>query len=504
MKRCVLVALLVLAALVAVPGQSASAACRPALKSLGLSKSSVVGGGSVTATVTLTCRTAKAVTVRLKAFPGVSLPASVRVARNRSSARVTVRTSVTFTVRRGDVVATLGRLRRTARLTVNPRACRPVLTGVAMPALVYAGDRVTGRISLSCAPNTDVRVTLRSDRPSLTVPTSVIVRRGRSTAAVPVTAALVSGSRYRARVTAAQGGRALGRDITVNPGLKSVDIPPSSDPNGVSVHPFFTGPAPTGGLTVKVASDNPAVTVPPTHTFPAGAYGGDVWNIRVHPVTKNTKVTISVTLGTRTLRASKILLPPFDGTQRVHLIADDALPLYGLQYDRDFHVLLSNPAPENGLVAQLRVRGDDPAVQLDDADDHISGGATTGHFRLRTADVTKTTRVELIATVGGVSTSLVVTIHPRITGVVVPETAKSGAPFPITITLAGPSDVDSHVYLHPGWGILHPPEMVTIPAGETSVTFEATSSPVDEPSAVFLTASLGSTSFQSSYVTLTP
>jgi hypothetical protein len=86
----------------------------------------------------------------------------------------------------------------------------------------------------------------------------------------------------------------------------------------------------------------------------------------------------------------------------------------------------------------------------------------------------------------------------------VPETVGSGTTFHGTITLAGPSDVDTKIFLQSSWGILEPQNTVTIPAGRTSATFEATSVPVDEPSRVFVTAYLGNNTVSSDYVTLTP
>lgn len=504
MKRSALVVVLMLMALIAVPAQSALAApCRPALKKIGLSKGSVVGGGSVTGTITLSCKTTRPVTVRLRGFAGIKVPANVRVAKRKSSAKFTIKTSVTSTIRRGTVEASLGTVRRKAKLAVMPRPCRPALKGFTVPGLAYAGDKATATVSLSCAPGSNIKISLSSDRSTLAVPGSVTVVRGRSSASVPLTAALVAGGQYRARVTAGYGGRSLSRDITVNPGLKSVDIPASSSPNSVSVDPLFTGPAPAGGLTVKVVSDNSAVTVPPTAFYQVGAYGGDVSGIQVHPVTKNTKVTISVTLGSRTLSASKVLVPPFDGTQGMKILAGESGDLYGLQHDESYQVVLDNPAPVGGLNVQMKVRGDDPAVQLDGTTDYITEGSTTGYFRISTADVTKTTHVVLEATAAGATTSLPITIHPRITGITMPDSVKSGTLFTGTITLAGPSDIDTRVYLQPGWGILHPQDSVTIPAGATSATFEVTSSPIDEPADVSLTARLGRTS-TSARVILTP
>ncbi|TDD82690.1 hypothetical protein [Actinomadura rubrisoli] len=383
--------------------------------------------------------------------------------------------------------------------------CRPALKDLTAPATAHAGDDLTARATLSCAPSSDTRVVLNSNRSELAVPAGVVVRRGQTTADVPVAARLVDGPQYKAQVTARQGGRSATREITVNPGLKSFSLTPTSAPNGVAPVVRLTGPAPAGGLVIGVASDHPdIVTLPATEDFQEGATAITFSARRVADVAQDTRVTVSVTLGARTLSASKLLLRPFDGTQKVELRAAEPGDLYGLQFGQSFNVILSRPAPEAGLSVALKAQGDDPAVRLDNVTDHIGGGDTTAYFRLDTADVTKTTTVVLEATVSGATTTLPITIHPRIADIALPASAKGGSPFTATIKLAGPSAVDTTVHLSPSWGILHPPGHVTIPAGSTSATFEVGSSQVDEPSSVFLTGYLGRTEFQSERVTLTP
>ncbi|MEU6039053.1 hypothetical protein ABZ801_26955 [Actinomadura sp. NPDC047616] len=384
-------------------------------------------------------------------------------------------------------------------------ACSPTLTGFTAPAVAYAGDKVSGAVSLSCAPRSPVKISLRSDRSSLTVPASITVRPGQTSAAVPMTAELVEGPQYVAHVTAGYKGQSLNHDLNVYPGLKMVEIPPSSAPNSVSVNIGLTGPAPAGGTIVRLASDNPAVTVPETVLISAGGYGVITESgIQVRPVTQDTKVTISFTLGTRTLTASKVLVPPFDGSQKVSIRPGYTGDLYGLQHWEQFHVELANPAPESGVPVQVSVVDDNPAVRLETSSVYIGEGSTSGGFSLSTTDVTKTTRVLLKATAFQATAFLEITIHPRITAVTLPESAKSGTSFEGTITLAGPSDIDTEVFLQPSWGILDVQTPVTIPAGSTSATFKATSVHVDEPSDVFVTAFLGRTEFQSARVTLTP
>ncbi|MBG6089568.1 hypothetical protein [Actinomadura viridis] len=383
-------------------------------------------------------------------------------------------------------------------------SCRPALTGVTVPELIHAGDEAAGNVSLSCAPLSEVTLRLSSDRAELVVPATVTVKPGQTSANVPLTARLVDGARYVANVKARYQGRTFGDDITVDPGLKSLSLAPTSAPNAVSPVVSLTGPAPAGGLTVRLASDHPAVTMAPTLFFQQDAYSIVTQADRVDQVTEDTRVTISASLGSRTLRASKVLLPPFDGTQGMNVRANEPEDLYGQEYGRSYSVVLDNPAPTGGLEVQMRVRDGDPAVELDNVTDHISEGSTTGTFRLRTTEVTRTTRVVLEATAAGATATLPITIHPRITAIGLPGSVKGGTAFQGTITLAGPSEVDTVVHLQPSWGIVEVPASVTIPAGAISVTFEATSSTVEEDSQIFITARLGRTELYSDRVTLTP
>jgi hypothetical protein len=302
---------------------------------------------------------------------------------------------------------------------------------------------VSGRVGLSCAPNSDVKISLSSDQSALKVPVNVTVRRGQTGAVVPLTAKLVDGPRYTARVTARSKGRSLNQDVTVAPGLKSVEIPPSSALNSVSLNTHAHG----------IEGPRPPVRREPGDDLPT-CESGD---------------------------------------------------LYGLQLSEQLDLILANPAPASGVPVQVSVVDDNPAIQLESGTDVISEGNNRTAFRLNTTDVTRTTRVTLKATALQSTAFLEITIHPRITAITLPEPVKSGTTFEGTITLAGPSDVDTEVFLQPSSGILDiVPSTVTIPAGATSVTFQVRSIPIDEPSTDFVTAYLGRTTLQSDNVTLTP
>jgi len=81
---------------------------------------------------------------------------------------------------------------------------------------------------------------------------------------------------YRSTVSVRYGGKTISRTITVDPGLSQfANSPDSCSPNSVNLYIFFTGEVPSGGLTVKLKSDNVAITVPATVAFTQpGSLGG--------------------------------------------------------------------------------------------------------------------------------------------------------------------------------------------------------------------------------------
>lgn len=64
-----------------------------------------------------------------------------------------------------------------------------------------------------------------------------------------------------------------------------------------------------------------------------------------------------------------------------------------------------------------------------------------------------------------------VTIERSLASVTLPATIVGGQSGTGTVTLTGAPDVPDTVYLQSTWGILTVPGSVTIPAGQTSVTF---------------------------------
>ena len=102
--RRIAVVACVLAAGIYLPLRSAAmapaATCSPALQAASLSPASVPGGASATFTATLNCAAPKALTMSVKGFTGVKVPATLTVAAGKSTGSVTVTTATTKTARR--------------------------------------------------------------------------------------------------------------------------------------------------------------------------------------------------------------------------------------------------------------------------------------------------------------------------------------------------------------------------------------------------------------------
>jgi hypothetical protein len=91
--------------------------------------------------------------------------------------------------------------------------------------------------------------------------------------------------------------------------------------------------------------------------------------------------------------------------------------------------------------------------------------------------------------IGGSTAATSLTIEPSLASVTLPATIVGGQSSTGTVTLAGAPDATETVYLNSSWGILTVPQSVTIPAGQTSVTFPIATVAVTSDSQVNVTAS---------------
>lgn len=395
-------------------------------------------------------------------------------------------------------------VRKTVSLTT--RACRPAVKSLQAPLQIRAGERVTGQIRLRCAVAEGVSVELSTSTPSLTGPRRVRVAAGHAGAIFPMSAPLLRADQHSANVTARVGSTHAARQVLVTPGIAEANF--VNDDGGLTLGLLLTGRLPDEGATLSLHSDNAALSVPNSYFLPpTGSRLGRISDIETHDVEVDTRVTLTLTLGLRTFRLSTVLFAP-DGRPAIWAsvmpldIDEEPHVLYGGAQDRDLNAGVSSAARE-GDTATMSLSGDTWALEEWYPDDYMDDlGYTSTRFHV--ADVVRTSYVVAHVYHGTHAIAVPLTIHPMVIAVELPETTVGGSPFPVTLRLAGPADDDILVRLQPSWGIVQDIDPVTIPAGQTSVTFEGFVAEVDAPSDVRLHAGVGANHLMSNTMTVLP
>jgi hypothetical protein len=228
----------------------------------------------------------------------------------------------------------------------------------------------------------------------------------------------------------------------------------------------------------------------------------------VQEVTKNTKVTLSATLGSVTMTASTVLLPPFGSHDTATIYnTNGPYPIYGLSgQTADYKVQLSNPAPTSGLSFDITSGSPDLLVSNPQ---FIIPGWTADYLAVTTTLVTAPVHTTLSTTIDGVAASVKVTIEPPMSSFTsVPSTVTSGQSFTVTLQMFGLVDTPTVVDLNAGNGLTMPAS-VTVPAGKNSVSFTVTAPTVTTAQQDFIYAMIVTNSqvedtLQSATITVNP
>jgi hypothetical protein len=483
-RAIVAVSLLVAAVMICVqPARAVAAAtCSPTLAGISLSPASVPGGAPSEVTATLSCSLNKAQTITFKGFAGTRVPATLHVAAGKTAAWGAITTSTRKAAVRGWITATFGKTSRRAQLTVGvtPKTCKsPELSAASLPSLAYVGDHAVLGVKLTCTPAKAVRLSLGSTRtpaaaPVIPVPATVTIGAYYQSANVTLAPKAYQPGQYKSTVSVRYGGRTLSRTLTVDPGLSDFDNSPDScSPNSVNLYIFFTGEVPAGGLTVKLKSNNAAITVPATVAFTQqGSTGGGFAGVNVNSVSKNTNVTLTATLGSRTITLSVALLATWQSGDKITLVPSPGPgPLYGPSVGYEYLVYLSNPAPASGLTGTATTDHPNDVQDLT-SEVNVTPGCTNTGISFDVPYESAPVHAVVTVSIGGSTASTSLTIEPSLASVTLPATIVGGQAGTGTVTLAGAPDVAETVYLNSTAGILTVPNaVVTIPAGQTSVTF---------------------------------
>lgn len=160
-------------------GYNPAQTAQPNLSSLVLNPSSITGGQSATGTVTLTATAPSGgVVVTLSsANPAASVPSSITIPANSSSASFTISTTTVTTTTAGNITATYSGASKSATLTVNPPAPAAISSLTLSPSTIVGGSAATGTVTLTkAAPAGGIVVNLTSSNSiRAKVPATVLI-----------------------------------------------------------------------------------------------------------------------------------------------------------------------------------------------------------------------------------------------------------------------------------------------------------------------------------------
>ena len=162
------------------------------------------------------------------------------------------------------------------------------------PQYLIGGSGSTGKITLATAPSSDLVFALTANQPSIaSVPSSVTVHAGQTTATFPVaTSTVLQDSPLL--ITAASSSVTLTNTLIPQNVLAMLFVAPLSVGGGASAvgTVYLNENGPANGITINLSSDNPAATVPTSVTVPAGT-NILTFNITTVPVSSDTTANIT-------------------------------------------------------------------------------------------------------------------------------------------------------------------------------------------------------------------
>lgn len=343
---------------------------------------------------------------------------------------------------------------------------------------------------LTAAPSGGATVSLSSNSPSLSVPQSVSIPAGAKSVNFSALASSVN-SNSTALITATLNGGSVNHSVAlvVLTTLSSVTCnPPSLNSGGSGTCTVTLGaPAPSGGLAVGLAKNNPLVNIPAAVTVPAGA----------------TSATFTANAATFTTSSTAVITATANGSSLNHtlqLVANSGLT--GLSCapssinsngNATCTVTLGGAAPGDGVAVSLADNSpwlSTPSLVT------VPAGALSAEFTVTASTLTASSTAVITATSAGVSTSYAVNlVAPNgLSGLTCePAILESGGQVSCTVTLSSAATTGgTQIRLSSSNPLLSMQPHVTIPARQSSATFSVKAATLTTSSTASIRAELGS------------
>lgn len=414
---------------------SSHSARAQALSSVSITPSSLVGGKSATGVVWLTqpAPTGGATINLTSGDPSAaSAPAAIVVNAKARSQKFTIAThGVAITV---GVTITAYYQSGSKSAVLNVAAPYPVSLTL-NPGATVGGPKVAGKVTLDgAAPPGGATVTLSSSNTAAaSAPGSVLVPANKTSAAFTVTTHSVAAS-ASSQITGAYGASSASGSLIVNPPtVRTLSLKPATviGPVPATGMLTLTGPAPAGGLTVDLASDNTSAANPQSTLLVPANSSKATFNIPTLAVTSAASASISATVGgvgpaaTLTVDPTDVQSLSFVPAAVVGTVPSTAT------------VMLNVAAPSGGLMLTLKSSSSLAAVPKTLV---VAANSSSAIFQVATKGVGKNTSVKISVSDGGAPVTAALTLTP-------PNTHQFGAGYVTSPQLIAIDPTSQDIYV---------------------------------------------------------
>jgi len=506
--------------------QQSSIGMFPLVFSLALNTDTVVGGTSVTGTLTLQrpALTGGVVVTLVSADTSlVQPPAHVTVPQGATSASFTITTSTvaaTTPIVIDTGTANDGYHAPQVVLTLTPIGTPAAASSlssvtVASPS-VLGGGTTTGTVTLtSPAPAGGASVWVNgSVEGRVVTPGPVTIPAGSTSASFTITAPDVNATHW-VIIQASYGSGNSGmhgavleidQDLPAIPGILTLTTDSSAVIGGQSMRGLvgLVTPAPVGGATIALSTDNPVVTVPPSITIPAG-------NSATTFVAATTAVVnpsgANITASTA-VSSKSVFLSVNPDPNAAAVLASLTPNVSGVNGGQTIQVslTLSAAAPAGGAVVTLTSSN---AAAKVPASVTVPAGQGFATFNVTTSPVATTTVVTITGTYG-VSQTATITVNgtpaSALSSVTLnPSSVAGGASSAGTVTLTSAAPAGNALVTLASSNTVAAgvPASVVVTAGQTQATFTVTTAQVTSQTTVSISASYQNVT-QSATLTINP
>jgi hypothetical protein len=477
----------------------------PWLQSISVTPNTLVGGNTTTGRVTLSqAAPTGGVTVDLSTdTPSlISYPTgtTITVPAGQTTTTFSIATQGVANRTTANVTASVLGVNRTASLTLNTANLRSLFFN---PASLAGLGTTTGVITLDGKAGSSFTVDLSGLPGTYGYPNSINVPAGASEATFTVTTPNETAQVTRTVIASrpASGGYAAGtvsgsftvEVVQVDRITLSPTVVDSGNTSTATVD--LNAPAPLNGATVTIAYDPLRVSVPAsidpdqngigTLNIPSGlASASFVVTATIQPsqvstvisASRSTANTVSATL---TIRAG------------VFGITLNPSSILGGRESATGTVTLGSAAGPGGFTVTLS--SPDSGVTINPSTVTIPAGGRTATFQVSTTATDVNRTVTINGTAGTATASAVLTVRANgVAGIsVTPSRVRGGRTTTVTVSLEASAGTGGQTVAIDGNRALLPtlPTSVTIPAGQTSVTFTVLTRRVSRAQSVLVTAS---------------